>query len=144
MTLSGDQPYFSPGGDGGILVLTQISQADAYAVANDLAKLLSIESDHHTSMTKVQSRIGLHYGQVALYENAEGLLRPTGLDLFVADEIAGDDVARQGTGVVFTEPLKESIGEGSIKDFDREFEELPALHHGPAAHIKRFRRRVIQ
>jgi class 3 adenylate cyclase len=104
--------YFSPGGDGGVLALTQVPPGRALPLATELADLLAAAGTTQSADAPVQVRIGVHYGQVLSYENAEGVTRPTGLALFDADGLAGDEEARRYQGVVISDALIESAAKG--------------------------------
>jgi hypothetical protein len=79
-----------------------------------------------------------HYGPVAHYLNARGISRPTGLTVFVADEIASDDHARSRMGIIFTRLLVDSLTAGSNQRLASEFEALPRPTTGPASGLDRF------
>jgi hypothetical protein len=104
---------FSPGGDGGVLVLTQVPLERAFGLARDLATLLEAASTTQAAEAPVRARIGVHYGQVHAYLNAEGVQRPTGLSLFEADALAGDAEARRYDAVVISGALIESASHGA-------------------------------
>jgi class 3 adenylate cyclase len=130
----------SPGGDGGVLVLEGLANAAAFAAR--LRELAEIESLDHAEAIAVKTRIGVHYGQVTDYVNARGITRPTGRDLFIADEIAGDSHARDHSGIVVTRQLADSLAGGSTTRLTAEFEPLPPLTSGPAAELERFVQRT--
>lgn len=134
------QLYFSPGGDGGIIALSGTDPARGYSVAEQFLHLLDVESQFRQKEIDVRCRIGIHYGQISLYENAEGKLRPAGSTLFVADEIAGDEIARERSEVIITEPLREAVGQ--IHVFQRDFERLAPLEKGPGQGISRYARKA--
>jgi class 3 adenylate cyclase len=128
----------SPGGDGGVLVLEGVNLPDAAAIAARLQVLAEIESrDHHEDIA-VALRIGVHYGPVMHYTNARGISRPTGLAVFIADEIAGDEHARSRHGVILTHLLAECVAGGSHQQLESEFEKIRALTSGPANGLDRF------
>jgi hypothetical protein len=131
----------SPGGDGGVVVLRDVSLPQAAQIAERLRDLAQNESIGHSEAIAVKIRIGAHYGPVTEYRNARGVLRPAGLELFVADEIAGDELARKKNDIIVTHHLAESIANGSHEERAAIFEELPPLTKGPAAEVKRFVRR---
>ncbi len=125
--------YFSPGGDGGILVLQTkpgIALDEYIDIAFKLIKKLEVESDNRDSNIDVKSRVGIHYGPISLYTNAEGTQRPTGLTCFIADEIASDALAKQKGGLVITNEIKDSLCDGSKERFQSEYESLEPLHKG--------------
>lgn len=134
-----DSPFiFSPGGDGGILVLP-VEKKRGFRIAEDLVELLGVESDNKSEGTGVLSRVGLHYGAVTLYENAEGVMRPTGPECLTADSIANGSEA--GAGVVISEKFHDVASGGNRSRFNREYLILPVLEDGPAKGIKRYARR---
>lgn len=124
----------SPGGDGGVLVLDGVKPAQAANIAFELHKLTEIESRDHDDPIAVRLRIGVHYGHVTSYRNARGLTRPTGRDVFVADEIASDEHARKAPGVILTKKVADSVAGGSAA-----FQPLPACPQGPAFNVERYR-----
>ncbi len=125
--------YFSPGGDGGLLVLQTkpgIALGEYIGIAFELIEKLKVESDNKDSNIDVKSRVGIHYGSISLYTNAEGVQRPTGLTCFIADEIASDALAKQKGGIVVTNSIKGSLFGGSEQRFQSEYELLEPLHKG--------------
>jgi class 3 adenylate cyclase len=131
----------SPGGDGGVLVLRGVSLREAAQIATTLRDLSEVESLGQSDAIEVKVRIGVHYGPVFEYRNARGISRPAGIEVFVADEIASDEHARQKKDVIVTRHLADSTAGGSREQLAVLFEELPALTEGPAAGIARFVRR---
>lgn len=119
--------YFSPGGDGGVMVFTDLEKKPVYDLAKNFAEKLLIESENKNSLISSECRIGLHYGTILLYENAQGDLRPTGDDVFIADAITGDDAAKKEKNLIFTEPLIEAVGGGATSYFINNFYSLPIL-----------------
>ena len=119
--------YFSPGGDGGVMVFTDLEKKPVYDLAKNFAEKLLIESENKSSLISSECRIGLHYGTILLYENAQGDLRPTGDDIFIADAITGDDAAKQADKLIFTQPLIEAVGGGATSYFVNNFYSLPIL-----------------
>ena len=128
----------SPGGDGGVLVLEGVNLLDAAGIASRLQLLTELESLGHDESIAVEIRIGVHYGPVSRYVNARGIERPTGLAVFVADEIAGDEHARSRRGIILTYLLADSLAGGSNQRLASEFERLPKLTSGPASGVARF------
>ncbi len=136
-----NQFFFSPGGDGGILILPiklDISLSEYINLAFELIEKLQVESDSKDSNIDVKSRVGVHSGIIILYQNAEGISRPTGLTCFIADEIASDDLAKQKGGIIITENIKGSLYSGSIKCFEKEYESLTPLNKRAAKDIQRY------
>jgi hypothetical protein len=131
---------FSPGGDGGVIVLTADKRKGKDA-AERLLEVLSVESVGKHSAISVDARIAVHYGAVLFYTNAVGVLRPTGKVCFVADELASDQPVANERGVVFSEAFRDVVSDGSRAAFARDFEDLPTLRRGPAKLVKRFSRR---
>lgn len=136
----GSSFYFSPGGDGGILVFRGDSKK-YINTALEFVALLAVESDNKDPNIDVKSRVGLHYGVVNLYRNAEGIERPTGLICFIADEIASDKLAKKRVGIVITEPIKGLLFAGSETRFQQEYESLESLKNGVAKNLKRYVKR---
>ena len=136
--------YFSPGGDGGIVVLQGTKQA-GFVLAERLTRLLHVESAGREKKIQVHTRIGIHYGPVVLYQNAAGVLRPTGRVCFVADAVASDQTPTESPhrAVVITDAFIDAVAEGSRELFAREFEEMRPLSHGPAKGLRRFIRREL-
>jgi hypothetical protein len=140
-----NQFFFSPGGDGGILILPiklEGSLSEYIDLAFGLIEKLEVESDSKDSNIDVKSRVGVHSGIIILYQNAEGILRPTGITCFIADEIASDDLAKQQGGIIITEKIKGSLYDGSIKRFEREYESLTPLDKGAAKDIQRYAKKL--
>jgi hypothetical protein len=117
----------SPGGDGGVLVLDGMNLSDAATVAGRLQSLTEIASLDHAEAITVATRIGVHYGHVANYTNARGIQRPTGLSVFIADEIAGDEYARSCKGIIVTRLVADTLAGGSNQRLNSEFEILPKV-----------------
>jgi hypothetical protein len=135
--------YFSPGGDGGILVLqgeVQKTPRIYVETAFRLIKALEIESDYKDSRIAVKSRVGIHYGDIYLYESADGQARPTGLNCFIADAIASDKLAREKGGIVITEQIKGIIeAQYGMDRFNQEYEELQPVPH---QNVKRYVKKI--
>jgi NACHT domain len=133
--------FFSPGGDGGIIFLPirEGNSPEEYVqVALDLIECLEIESDNKDPNINVVSRVGIHYGVISIYQNAEGIRRPTGLNCFIADQIASDDLAKKKGGIVITENIKDSLFSGSQNRFALQYELLDTLKEGAARTVKRY------
>jgi hypothetical protein len=140
-----NQFFFSPGGDGGIIILPikqGISLEEYIEIAFKLIETLEVESDSRNSNIDVKSRVGIHYGAVNLYNDAESILRPTGLTCFIADEIASDAIAKQKSGIVITEAIKDSLYRGNLKRFHKEYEPLPCLVKGAAKKVQRYAKKL--
>ena len=133
---SNGKVYYSPGGDGGILVFTgEHAIADGLKAALALDRCLKIEDIDQGKGAGLQCRFGVHYGVVPLYPNAEGVWRPTGRVLFVADNLASD----QNPGViVYSHLLKDPVSEGSTKAFAAEYKPLDPIDCPPDGMIGRF------
>jgi len=129
---------FSPGGDGGVLSLTQVPLGRAFGLATELASLLEAAGTTQAEDAPVRARIGVHYGQVLPYENAEGVARPTGLSLFDADGLAGDAEARRYDAVVVSGALIESAALGAGKLTASRFQEIAPLVTPYPTTIRRF------
>lgn len=124
------QFFFAPGGDGGLIVFGAsdgYGKRELYATACSLSEILAVESEDRRRPIQVDCRIGLHYGPVQLYLNAEGVKRPTGQVCFVANEVAGDQHAKAHEGIVVTSAFREIIAHGSDRRLADEFEALPPL-----------------
>lgn len=133
---SDDVFYYSPGGDGGIFVFTgRAATTRAVQAAKDIDQHLEIEGTEHSTATSLRCRIGVHYGSVALYRNAEGVWRPTGRVLFVADRLGSD----QKPGVyVYSKQLEDAVSRGSASAFERDYRWLEPLDCPPDGSIERF------
>jgi class 3 adenylate cyclase len=129
---------FSPGGDGGVLSLTQVPPARAFGLASDLALLLEAAGTTQSPDAPVRARLGVHYGQVLPYENAEGVARPTGLALFDADGLAGDAEARRYDAIVVSGALIESAADGARKLEASRFQEIAPFVTPHETTIRRF------
>ncbi len=119
--------YFSPGGDGGVLVFTDLDKKPVYDLAKNFAERLLIESQNKSSLISAECRIGLHYGTILLYENAQGYLRPTGEDIFIADDLMADKDIKKLGSFVFTEEFKSAVSGGDDRFFFQIFQSVPAL-----------------
>jgi class 3 adenylate cyclase len=106
----GAKVAFSPGGDGGVLSITGIAPERALSLATDLAGKLTDADETRSASASVRARIGVHYGPVQSYDNAEGVARPTGHALFEADGLAGDAEARSWDAIVVSNTLVEGPG----------------------------------
>jgi hypothetical protein len=140
-----DRFFFSPGGDGGILILPiklEVSPREYINLAFELIETLEVESDSRDSNIDVQSRVGIHSGIIVLYRNAESILTPTGLTCFIADEIASDELAKQKGGIIITEAIKELLYKGNIKRIQKEYEPLKFLATGAAKNIQRYAKKT--
>lgn len=81
---------FSPGGDGGVLVLPGGGpelQRRSQLLAEELNFLLAEVGHELARNLQVIPRSALHYGRVLTYRNAAGILRPTGRALLEADRL---------------------------------------------------------
>jgi hypothetical protein len=132
--------FFSPGGDGGVVVLENVRE-DAYGIALGLARAFLVESEYKEGVISVEARIGINYGVVPLYHDLRDVVRPTGLECFIADELTSDEQGKKA-GLVFSEPLKNVISEGSQRTLENDFHELPLLKTGPAANTRRFAHKI--
>jgi class 3 adenylate cyclase len=130
------EAYFCPGGDGGILLWSNVRE-DAVGVSKQLAQRLVVESEHKESSIAIEARLGVHYGVVTLYSDVRGRLRPTGTTCFIADDLISD-AASKAAGIVFSDSLRAAISHGSHSFLIKEFQQLPTLIAGPAAGIARF------
>ncbi|MBI4854286.1 MAG: hypothetical protein HY819_21005 [Acidobacteria bacterium] len=119
--------YFSPGGDGGVMVFTDLDKKSIYDLAKNFAERLLIESQNKDSLISVECRIGLHYGTILLYKNAADRNRPTGDDIFIADSIASDEEAKKAGKLIFTEPFKNAVSGGDNSYFQSNFISLLPL-----------------
>jgi tetratricopeptide (TPR) repeat protein len=140
-TLRATRLLFSPGGDGGVLAIEGAHASQAHRIAEELEMRLDVASWSKASDTAARARIGLHYGRVLLYENAEKITRPTGPALFDADALAGDDAARNHDSIVFSEPLIQVASHGSRKYQAQEFEKIDDLASAQGHPIRRYVRR---
>jgi len=120
--------YFSPGGDGGVMVFTGLEKKPIYDLAKNFAEKLLIESQNKGTLISSECRIGLHYGSILLYENAQGDLRPTGDDIFIADAITGDDAAKQAGKLIFTETFTGAASGGDNNYLNQYFQQIPDFH----------------
>jgi len=119
------EPFFSPGGDGGTLVLPG-SPTEAFALSRDLANRLIVENERRDQQISVDARMGLHYGNVLLYRDAADRLRPTGQSCFIAEELMADEEAKRA-GLVYSGDLKVEISLGSDEFLERYFKQLPSM-----------------
>lgn len=132
----------SPGGDGGVLVVPGLAVQDGAVIASRLRELSITESLEHAEAIAVAPRLGVHYGQICSYVNARGSMRPTGIALFAADDIAGDTLAKKKEGIVITRLIADAITGGSNARLVSEFEMLDQINSGPASTLERFVQRL--
>jgi len=132
---------FSPGGDGGVLALTNIQPTRAFGIAEALMHLLEVESGLKSEVAGVRARIGLHYGEANYYENAEGVVRPTGLAVFAADDLAGDKEARRYESLVVSDALINTAALGSQHYQAALFREIGPLVTAQGKTIRRYVRK---
>ncbi len=127
---------YAPGGDGGIFVFAEPRTNDGtLGLVSNIRDCLERVSGHRDEKTKIMCRIGLHTGSVPLYENGEGIDRPTGTICFIADEIAKG----QAEGViVFSEELKQLFSDGSENYANAHFLKISPAESGAAKGIARF------
>jgi class 3 adenylate cyclase len=116
----------SPGGDGGLIVMQGAKEA-GYELAKRFLRRLKIEDVDKLESIFVDCRIGVHYGSVAIYQNAEGVSRPTGPVCFEADALAADEAARDAGGIVFSEVIAETVSGGSEESLKKDWRELVLL-----------------
>lgn len=95
----------SPGGDGGVIVF-RMPKGMALALAGQFQRELAEAANFTGPEIDPMCRIGVHYGKVQLYQTAGGIWRPTGIEVFIADEIAGDQEARKHNGVIYTNAIE--------------------------------------
>ena len=120
------QWLLSPGGDGGVVVMQGPKDA-GYELAKRFLRRLKIEDMGKLASIFVDCRIGVHYGSVAIYPNAEGVSRPTGPVCFEADALASDAAAREAGGIVFSQAIAETVSGGSEESLERDWRELVPL-----------------
>lgn len=146
LTADIQQFYYSPGGDGGVIVIPAgeraglLTKETAYQRAVAFHEGLVKQGRALLEDASVRCRVGVHYGQVRLY-GVGGRPRPTGAHLFAADMLANDEVARQVDGVVVSEAILEALEGGCKADQDTKFRELDGVET-PVGRIRRFIRRV--
>ena len=133
---------FSPGGDGGLMLL-RLEKELGYEIATQLVRLLRIETDNKSASAGVESRVGLHYGSVSVYRTAKSLQRPTGPACFIADALANDSTAGK-SGVIISGELVDIVSGGSMADFNRNYIGLARLPDGPAKGIARYAKRSAE
>lgn len=136
-----DTPFsFSPGGDGAVVALIGLHPEIGYTIADRLATKLMVASGLNAHAANVEVRIGLHYGHVFTYDNAESIPRPTGVAVFDTDAIVADKTAERST-VVVSESLIEPASLGSRDYLNKNFEPLTPLKRPHDRTIKRYARR---
>ncbi len=147
---AGAETYYSPGGDGGVLVLALGENGagdihEAFEAAKRLVGALDLQSVVQSKGTDVRCRVGLHYGFAHLFKAADGQWRPTGPDVFIADDVIGDEVAKanmRAGGLIVTQALRGAFFGGSTARFDAEFRQIPHVADGPARGLDRYVRNV--
>lgn len=117
----------SPGGDGGWLLLPvdEVSKDRGYQFAERIVSAFAVEDDNKSATAGALSRVGLHYGPVVLYMDAEGAWRPTGPTCFIADMLAGDTI--EGSGLVISGEFESIPTFGSRSRFQAEYRSLPEI-----------------
>lgn len=140
-SLGGDGVLLSPGGDGGIYVVSgsDVSFANAVALSRQLQEWADAESRGVLGHRAIRPRVGVHYGQVLHYVNTYGIPRPFGRDLFAADDLANDEEARQYGGVVMSKDIAEAVANDDNNYLSEKFDELSAVSNG---HVRRYARKA--
>ena len=89
-----NKPFYSPGGDGGVFVFPGIKGGQqARMIVDGFDRELASETLFQIEGASVESRIGVHYGTVQIYTNAQDRAVPTGHACIVAEQIAKDIAA---------------------------------------------------
>lgn len=121
--------FYAPGGDGGILVLSgQGSDRARRYLVDELRVLLERASGLNAEAADVRCRMGLHYGQIAIYKNAEGVDRPTGRVCFIADRL----VSKRGQPgrVVYSKALQDTLARDEA-EYESDYDELKPVDCPP-------------
>lgn len=127
--------FAAPGGDGAVVGLVrkakdaQVRMALGQEIAEDLHRHLVGDSRHRDAKTILDARIGVHYGQVALYE-AAGADRPAGPELLRADGLAEEDILK-GSGVALSHTVASAMFNQDEVELSKHYEELPPLANPP-------------
>lgn len=134
--------HYSPGGDGGVIVIPSnvTSKGSACEVARKFFDGLVERSRLLAPQANVKCRIGLHYGQVRLY-NAGRVRRPAGPHLFAADLLASDEQARKIHGIVISGSIGNAACRGSDEALRECFTEMAPIPT-PAGELKRYARKI--
>jgi class 3 adenylate cyclase len=122
--------YLSPGGDGGVLVMPELRLTEGARFCQELSELSAIENRDLAQPINLTMRIGVHYGRITTFMSADGQMRPIGRDLFVADAVAGDAIARRRPGVIITKQIAKALAGGSDEHFRDRFDVLDAGEAG--------------
>jgi hypothetical protein len=130
--------HLCPGGDGGILVLTGHEMTAMSHIPERLREFGEMGSLNMGPDLSVSMRVGVHYGLVSFYETADGVRRPTGTPVFVADVIAGDKVARAIEGVIVTRPIVDAMTSGSAARREEAWQALPPSEEPILANVERY------
>lgn len=128
--------FYSPGGDGGILVIPETQKEEVYVLAKSFFNGLIQRSADLAQKTEVKCRVGVHYGQVEMYTLNE-ITRPSGWHLIIADRLANDMEARNYEGVIISDQIGESIKYESKDKFKSDFQEINPLQT-PLGNVRRF------
>lgn len=123
---SGAELFLSPGGDGGVVGLLSTKEK-VFSLAIELSENLLTESYLRTEAASVEARVGVHYGEVSLYVNAMGVERPIGIEIFRADNMIGDSVARRHSGMIVGSAFEDAISRGSSRRFEELFVEIEPI-----------------
>jgi class 3 adenylate cyclase len=128
--------FCAPGGDGAVVGLTSRASGPGFAgaaigvsLAQNLLSDLAIASQERGAPIALDTRIGVHYGEVALYTTADDVPRPCGLEVLVVDELA-DENSLKGPGLVISGTVAEALYDGSSAKLGSEWTKLEALTVG--------------
>jgi len=131
----------SPGGDGGVLIISNLGQEAAFSLALNVNQDLDILNNLRTEDAATSVRVGMHYSGVSTFIDAHGVNRGTGAGVFIADELANDKVGRDTTEVVYSGSFKDAASRGDDAHFDRHFEWIEELETSSGFKITRFIRK---
>ncbi|MBN8612706.1 MAG: hypothetical protein J0L92_19075 [Deltaproteobacteria bacterium] len=128
----------APGGDGGILALS-LAPDKGFALAQTLDQRSRAAATDVTESLTPALRVGVHFGIVCEYEDAQGVIRPAGPSMFVADTVTSDAGAREPGAVVLTHSVVDVWSAGNSAFVKEELDELNPISGYP--NLKRFVRK---
>ena len=137
-TNKGSELIMSPGGDGAILIVTGMTLAEAYNFANDIHDKLDVLDRLRTGDAGTSVRVGVHYAGIAVYTDRTGIKRGTGAALFIADDLANDEMGKNENAVVFSSIFKGIAAHGDDDLFGERFRMLGPLVSSTGIVVERF------
>lgn len=132
----------SPGGDGGIIMISGMTLENAYNFANGIHEKLGVLDRLRTKDAGSAVRVGVHYSGIAVYTDANGVRRGIGTSLFVADALANDEKGRQEESVVYSNEFKKIASHGDNQLFEENFKQLDSIKTETGFVVDRFAKKA--